>query len=252
MKLKTEEEIRYLAEGGKLLSGILQSLLDEVAPGITTGELDEKAKQRIAQCGGKPSFLGYGVEYGNPFPGALCTSINEEIVHGIPSQERVIKEGDIVSLDIGMWYKGLATDMARTKIVGSVSKDVYRLVNAVEESLEEGIRTIRPGSTLRDFAQAVEAVAKREHLGVVRDLVGHGVGHDVHEPPQIANYAKGATDQVFEKGMVVALEPMFTLGDWKVRTLTDGWTFVSADGSLSAHFEDTVVVTREGVNILTR
>jgi methionyl aminopeptidase len=251
MKYKTKEEIQYLKEGGVLLSGILETLLDEVRPGVTTGYLDEQAQKKIQECGGKPSFLGYGAEYGNPFPGALCTSINEEVVHGIPSKDRVIREGDIVSLDIGMWYKGLATDMARTKIVGSVPKDVSRLVSATRESLEEGIAVIRPGATLRDFARAVEAVAKREHLGVVRDLVGHGVGHKVHEPPQIANYEKGASDMVFEEGMVVALEPMFTLGSWKVRVLEDGWTFVTADGSLSAHFEDTVAVMENGVEIIT-
>lgn len=252
MKIKTDREIACIKEGGHLLHAILQELLSEVKEGITTGELDRLAHEKIRACGGKPSFFQYGGEKGNPFPGALCTSLNEEVVHGIPKKDRLIRAGDIVSLDIGMWYKGLATDMARTVVVGPVSSDISRLVEVTRVSLDAGIEAIRPGATIRDFARAVEAVAKQEGLGVVRDLVGHGVGHEVHEPPQIANYVGGASRERFEVGMVVALEPMFTLGDWRVDVLEDGWTFVTADHSLSAHFEDTVAVTSDGAEILTR
>ncbi len=252
MRIKTQREIQLLKEGGKRLRDILSFLIQKVEVGIPTYDLDILAREKIAQQGGKPSFLYYGKEFGNPFPSAVCVSLNEEVVHGIPKKERIIQEGDIVSLDIGMWYEGLATDTARTTIVGKTSSDILRLVEGTRESLDAGITTIREGSSLRDFARAVENIAKKHSLGVVRDLVGHGVGHEVHEPPQIANYVAGASGEKFEAGMVVALEPMFTLGTWKVNVLDDEWTFVTQDGSMSAHFEDTVVVTKKGVEIITR
>lgn len=252
MKVKTQEEIAKLAEGGKRLHDILYSLLNEVRMGVSTLALDEMARQRIREVGGIPSFLGYGKESGNPFPGALCVSIDEEVVHGIPRSDRIIQEGDIVSLDIGMWYEGLATDMARTVIVGEVDERTQRLVEATQVSLDAGISTIRDGSTIREFSEAVEEVAKRDDFGVVRDLVGHGVGHAVHEPPQIPNYKAGASSERFEEGMVIALEPMLSLGGWQVDMLDDGWTFVMADGSRSAHFEDSLAVTKNGVKLLTR
>lgn len=252
MRLKTQREIQLLKEGGKRLRDILSFLVQKVEIGMPTYELDILAREKISQHGGIPSFLYYGKEFGNPFPSAVCVSLNEEVVHGIPKKERIIKEGDIVSLDIGMWYEGLATDTARTTLVGKSSPDVLRLIQSTNESLDAGIATIKDGSSLRDFARAVESVAKKNSLGVVRDLVGHGVGHEVHEPPQIANYVSGASGEKFEAGMVIALEPMFTLGTWKVEVLNDGWTFVTEDGSMSAHFEDTVVVTKDGVEIITR
>ncbi|QQS61560.1 MAG: type I methionyl aminopeptidase [Candidatus Moraniibacteriota bacterium] len=252
MRIKTPAEIEKMREGGKRLHDVLLMLLEKVRPGISTYELDVFAFDQIKKIGGKPSFLYYGKEFGNPYPATVCISLNEEVVHGIPSKEKIVQEGDLISLDIGMWFEGLATDTARTIIVGkSPSKRASELVEATKESLYAGIETFFPGSTLRDYAYAVENIAKKGGFSVVRDLIGHGVGHAVHEAPDIANYVAGSSREKVEEGMVLALEPMFTLGTWKVRELSDGWTFSTADGSLSAHFEDTVAITKNGFEILT-
>lgn len=241
-----------MREGGKRLRDVLYSLLEEVKPGVSAAEIDAKAQERIRKAGGTPSFLGYGVESGVPFPNAVCVSVNEEVVHGFALADKVFRKGDLVTLDIGMWYNDLATDMARTVAVGEISDEARTLLGATRESLDKGIAAIRNGAAMRDYAEAVEGFAKRRGLGVVRDLVGHGVGHAVHEWPQISNYPAGAIDEVFRTGMVVALEPMLTLGGWRVKVLPDGWTFVTSDGVLSAHFEDTIAVTDRGAEILTR
>lgn len=251
MRIKSSAEIQKIREGGKRLHDILLFLLTKVEPGVSTAFLDELAFKKIKEIGGTPSFLHYGAQYGNPYPATLCVSINDEIVHGIPKKEKVIQEGDVVSLDIGMWYEGLTTDTARTICVGDVPDRVVALVEATQEALRAGIETFAPGTTLRDYAYAVENIAKKGNFGVVRDLIGHGVGHAVHEKPDIANYVAGASREMVEEGMVLALEPMLTLGTWRTRELADGWTFVTADGSLSAHFEDTIAITKNGFEILT-
>jgi methionyl aminopeptidase len=252
MRFKTDQEIRVLREGGKRLHTVLMSLLDEVKSGVSSYSVELSAQKRIREVGGTPSFLGYGSESGNPFPAALCISINNEIVHGIPREGKVFHDGDVVTLDIGMWYEGLATDMARTVIVGDASPRVRELVESTKRALDAGIAVISDGVALREYAKAVEAEANRHGFGVVRELVGHGVGHAVHEPPQISNVVSGASRGVFEKNMVVALEPMLTLGGWRVSELGDGWTFITEDGSIAAHFEDTIAITEKGVIVLTR
>lgn len=252
--LKTPQEIEALKEGGAHLSAILRELREKCVPGIGTAELDQYAQERMRQVGGKPSFLGYVIDQETPpFPGAVCISINEEVVHGLAYPNRVIQQGDVVGLDIGMWYKGLATDMATTVIAGGTT-DVRRqtLVRDTRESLVRGISAIRAGGWVHNVGEAVEDFLKPKGYGIVRDLVGHGVGHAVHELPNVPNYRDTMLSrQRLQEGMVLAIEPMITLGTWKVRQKRDGWTIVTADGSLCAHFEVTIAVTKDGYDLIT-
>lgn len=251
--IKTEAELDSLRESGKRLSLIAEELCLMARPGVTTGEIGVKAEALIRGNGGMPVFKGYGAEWGTPFPAAVCVSVNEEVVHGIPSPDRVLHECDILKIDIGMRFQGMVTDMARTLPVGEVSADAMRLIKATKDSLDRGISKIRSGARLSDFASAVESRVTRDGFSVVRDLVGHGVGRELHEDPQIPNYFfKGMENFSFRKGMSVALEPMVNMGHFAVRVADDGWTYVTKDGSLSAHFEDTVIVTERGTEIVTR
>jgi methionyl aminopeptidase len=250
--IKTDEEIATLREGGGRLAKILATLVEATKPGITGRELDKLARELIAKGDDQPSFLNYapeGVE--KPFPAALCISINDEVVHGIPD-DRILKISDIVGLDLGLSHQGLFTDMAVSVPVGEVSKEVHKLLTATEEGLRAGIEKIRPGNTLGDVGFAIEEVAKSYGLGVVRDLGGHGVGHLVHEEPHIPNFGKRGKGVKLKEGMVLAIEPMFTLGTDEVNFLPDGYMVKTADGSLAAHFEHTVVVTANGAEILTK
>ena len=253
MLIKSQQEIADLREGGKLLARIMEELGTQVRPGVSTWEIDAQAEAKIRAMGGVPAFKGYqGHKSDPPFPGTICASINDEVVHGIPRKDRILNEGDLFKLDIGMRYKNLYTDMARTFPVGKISREAQALLDATRESLEAGVETIRSGSTIREYAQAVQKYAESFGYGVVRDLVGHGVGHEVHESPQIPNYVDARTpDFVFEEGMVIALEPMVNIGGWKVVLDEDGWTFCTADGSLSAHWENTYAVTKEGAVLIT-
>ncbi len=252
--IKTEAEQQSLREGGKLLATILQELIEMAKPGVSTKVIGDMAEQKIRALGADPIFMGYGKAWGAPpFPGALCISRNEEVVHGIPRADVIIEAGDLFKLDIGMRYKGMVTDMARTIAIGEVAPERKKLQTVVEAALEAGVAALRPGTKMEDYARAVETVAKEAGFSCVRDLVGHGVGHELHEDPQIANYAhSGLPNFTFEEGMVVALEPMINAGTYQVELAPDAWTFVTADGRSSAHWENTVLITHDGAEVLTK
>lgn len=250
---KSADELKRLRESGRRLSSVLDKVIAAVAPGVSTKELDTIAEREIRVCGGIPIFKGYGAEWGKPFPASLCTSINDEVVHGIPSEERIMKDGDLVKLDIGLRFEGMVSDMARTVGVGNISEEAQALLDVTRESLRLGISNIRAGGHLSDYAIAVQSSVESRGYSVVRDLVGHGVGHDLHEDPQMPNYFHaGMRDFVFVEGMTFALEPMINAGKFPVGIASDGWTFVTKDGSLSAHFEDTIIVTKQGADTLTK
>lgn len=252
IRFYTEKEVSELREGGKLLSEILGELAGMAAPGVSTAELDEHAEKRMREAGGEPSFKGYKGGGNVPFPGTVCTSINEEVVHAPPTPGRLLKEGDILSLDIGMRYKGLCTDMAVTVPIGRVSEKTSKLTRVTRDSLLAGLDAIRPGAKIHDIGKAIQPVVERAGFGVVRALVGHGVGHDVHEDPFIPNFDDPDAPKILiKKGMVLAIEPMVTEGSWDVRIARDHWTIVTVDRKLAAHWEVTVAVTEEGYEILT-
>ncbi len=247
---KSKQDIEKIGEGGKILRSILKQTGAMVKPGISTWELNKFAEKEIAKAGGRAAFKGYGSK-DNPFPSGLCTSVNSAVVHGIPTKNP-LREGDIVGLDIGMEFKGLYTDTAITVPVGKVSKDVQRLLTVTEQALAAGIKSARVGNRIGDISAAVQAFADKAKLGVVRDLVGHGVGYDVHEDPQVPNYGRAHTGRELKEGMVIAIEPMFTLGGHKLAyDAEDGWTISTADDSYAAHFEHTVAITKDGPLILT-
>jgi len=244
-------DIKILKEGGAHLARILADLRKRACVGITTKELNEYAERMIVEFGGRPSFKGYQSGGASPYPGTVCTSINDEIVHGIPS-DRKLKNGDIIGLDIGMEYKGLYTDTAITVPVGTVDKKILELIAVTTEGLMAGIAAARPGNTIGDIGHAISAIAKPYKYGVVRELVGHGVGSTVHEDPQIPNYGQAGTGEDIVEGMVLALEPMFNLGRHEVVLEDDGWTWSTADGSISAHMEHTIYIGKEETIIITK
>lgn len=251
-RTKNEEEIAILRECGRRLAGILCRVAAEARPSISTRDLDLIAEQLIIAEHGTPVFKGYKIkEAKTAFPASICASINDEIVHGIPHERRILKEGDIIGIDIGMRWNGLVTDMAVTVGIGKISSDAERLIRATQEALDAGIAAVRPGAHIGDIGCAIEARLKKDNLGIIRDLAGHGVGYELHEPPLIPNYGKPGTGAVLQEGMVIAIEPMATLGGWRIILDADEWTFRTADGSLAAHFEHTVAVTRTGTEILT-
>jgi methionyl aminopeptidase len=249
--IKTQKEIEAMRRGGKILAAIMKEVGDKIVPGANTLELDKLVTELVFSNGGSAAFLGYG-EKNNPYPAAICASLNSEIVHGIPSVKKIIREGDIVKIDMGIEIDGLITDMARTFEVGAVSPVARRLVNATREALNEGIKQIKAGAKMSDYSRAVESYVKAHGFSVVRDLVGHGVGRELHEDPQIPNYVWKGRDIVFKEGMTLALEPMINEGTHYIKILADGWTYATKDGKLSAHFEDTVLVRKGGCEILTR
>ncbi|MBI4437888.1 type I methionyl aminopeptidase [Candidatus Uhrbacteria bacterium] len=251
---KSQEEIEKMRRGGHLLSRALKAAVDAVAPGVSLRELDTIAERVIVEGGGEPSFKGYRSKPSDvPFPSTLCVSVNEEIVHGLGNRERPLKKGDIVGLDIGCWFEGLCTDMAVTVPVGEVSDDAKKLIQVTKDSLMAGVRAARIGGEIKDISTAVEAYVKPYGYGIVRALVGHGVGHAVHEDPHVPNYVSDRYPKVvIEEGMCLALEPMLGMGgDYHVETAKDGWSIVMADGSLGGHFEVTIAVTKKGTEILT-
>ncbi|MGK2849171.1 MAG: type I methionyl aminopeptidase [Minisyncoccota bacterium] len=251
--IKTADEMARLRESGKRLAEVLALVMATVAPGISTLDLDILAEKLIREIGGIPIFKGYGAGSGRPFPASLCTSLNDEVVHGIPSATRIIRAGDIVKLDIGLRFEGMITDMARTVCVGPVDAEIDALVQVTEESLRRGISALRPGERIDRYAKAVQDFVEANGFTVVRDLVGHGVGHELHEEPQVPNYVSRALHNfVVLPGMALALEPMVNKGTFEVEIAPDHWTFVTADGEWSAHFEDTIIMTEQGVEIVTR
>ena len=251
--IKTADEIKRLRASGQRLARVLETIIASVVPGMATLDIDRLAERLIHEAGGIPVFKGYGSASGRPFPASLCVSLNEEVVHGIPRGKTVIHDGDLVKLDIGMRFEGMVTDMARTIPIGTVAPATKQLVTVTEESLRRGIVELRPGARISAYARAVQAFVEQHQFSVVRDLVGHGVGHQLHEDPQVPNYvSRGMDDFVVRSGMALALEPMVNAGTFEVNIAQDAWTFVTADGSLSAHFEDTVVITEEGADVVTR
>lgn len=251
--IKTDVEIENLRESGHRLALVMEDLLSFAVPGVSTEALGNLAEELIRKQGGIPVFKGYGAEWGKPFPAAVCVSINDEVVHGIPSPHRFLREGDLLKLDLGLRFQGMVSDMARTKAIGTVSDEAARILSVTREALDRGIAKIRSGARLSDYAGAVDRRVRHDGFSVVRDLVGHGVGRELHEEPQIPNYpGSDVANFSFRKGMTVALEPMVNVGGHAIRLAKDGWTYVTADGSLSAHFEDTVVVTERGAEIVTR
>lgn len=243
--IKKPSEIESLRKGGKILAEILKELAKIAEPGMATVELDRAAEELILKSGGKPSFKGY-----HDFPAALCVSLNETVVHGLPSA-RKLKEGDIVSFDLGMIYEGLYTDAARTIGMGKIASEAARLIEVAEKALNLAVREIRPGRRWGDVAAAIQKYVEQNGFGIVRDLVGHGVGYQIHEDPWLPNYGRPGEGALLKAGMVLALEPMVTQGDWHVELGKDGWGFKTKDRKLSAHFEDTVVVTEKGCEVLT-
>lgn len=266
--IKTKGEIQTMKEGGRILAEILTKLSDAVKPGITTNYLEELAQELVLSYGVKPSFLGY-----DGYPAALCTSVNDEIVHGVPS-DRVLKDGDVLKLDMGVLHKGFHTDSAITVLVihpdelccrgpdwnvGAGYPQASKLINVTKEALNIGISKAKVGNTLGDIGAAIQEYVEQNGFNVVRDLVGHGIGKELHEPPQVLNYLprperRGGHFEGGElkEGMVIAIEPMVVTGDWRIKNSKDGFGFVTKDGGLAAHFEHTVAVTKEGLIILTR
>lgn len=248
IQLKSPREIDVMAQGGAILARALATLRESVRPGVTTAELDAIAESAIRSHGGAtPAFKGL---YG--FPGSICTSINDEIVHGIPSKKRVLKDGDIVSIDVGVGYKGFFTDSAITVPVGEVDAKTRTLLEVTQASLEAGIAAAKVGNHIGDIGAAVQAVVEAAGFSVVRDLVGHGIGAEFHEEPQVPNYGKPKRREKLVPGLTIAIEPMVNVGDPATRTLSDRWTIVTVDGSRSAHFEHTVAITETGPRVLTR
>jgi len=243
--LKSAREIEAMRRSGAITSSVLTELMKAVRPGITTSELDGLAERRIRGAGGIPTFKGY-----NGFPGSICASVNEEVVHGIPGP-RMLRDGDLLSIDIGTTLDGYVSDSAVTVPVGNISRNARRLLDVTQECLTIGIAQLEVGNHLGDVGAAIQAHAERHGFGVVRELVGHGVGRVMHEEPQVPNYGERGTGMELRPGLVLALEPMITQGNRKIRILQDGWTVVTADGKLAAHFEHTIAVTETGPKILT-
>lgn len=251
IRIKTRREIEAMRVAGRHVAEILLELRELAKPGVTTGELDEHARRSIRKRGVESSFLGYGPHGLPPYPAVLCVSVNDEVVHGIPGR-RELKEGDVLSLDFGVAWEGYHGDSAVTVPIGALGPEAQRLVEATRRSLEEGIGKMAPGNRLSDIGHAVQARAEGEGFSVVRQFVGHGIGREMHEPPQIPNYGPPGRGPRLKPGMVFAIEPMVTAGGPDVRMLDDQWTAVTADGSLAAHFEHTILVTESGPEVLTR
>ncbi|MFH0814764.1 MAG: type I methionyl aminopeptidase [Candidatus Falkowbacteria bacterium] len=249
--IKSKEDLVILREGGKKLGRILRTVARAAKVNVRASDLNALAENLIKKAGGQPSFKDFGGNR-NPFPAALCVSINNEVVHGIPLATKVLKDGDIVGLDLGMEYKGLYTDTAMTVGVGKMTTKNKRLIKTAEKALLVAIKKTRPNVDLQDVSRAIQKTVETEGFSVVRQLVGHGVGHDVHEEPQIPNYVINNFHFVLTPGMVLAFEPMINAGEWEVETKKDGWTVVTKDGSCSAHFEHTVAVTERGAIVITK
>jgi methionyl aminopeptidase len=250
--IKTPQEIQIMREGGAILSRALQAAVDAVKPGVTMKELDDIATKVIEEAGGVPSFKGYTSGGGTPFPTTMCISRNEEVVHGLGDRPVVLEEGDIVGLDIGCWYKELCTDMAVTVPVGKIREEHKVLLLATREAMMAGVEQAVVGKTIRDISAAIEAATDKQKYGIVKTLVGHGVGHEVHEAPNVPNYVNKRFQNLdLRAGMCLAIEPMLTLGGEEVGTGPDGWTIVTSDGSWAAHFEVTIALLESGPEILT-
>ncbi|MEG2450106.1 MAG: type I methionyl aminopeptidase [Clostridia bacterium] len=245
INLKSPSEIELMRQAGKLLRDLLLYLEDKVKPGITTKKLDEFAYDYIKSHGASPSFLGYG-----GFPGSICTSIDEVVVHGIPSSRR-LQEGEIIGIDAGLILNGWQSDAARTILVGEVSEEKRKLVEVTKESFFEGVSQFKLGGRLGDISNAIQGYTESRGYSVVRAMVGHGIGREMHEDPSVPNYGRAGHGIKLETGLVLAIEPMINIGTWEVETLKDNWTCVTLDRKPSAHYENTVALTENGIEILT-
>ncbi len=243
--IKTSQEIQIMKEGGKILARVLKEVAAMAKPGITTLELDKAAEALILAAGAKPAFKGY-----EKFPYSLCASVNDIVVHGFPSNYQ-LKNGDIVGLDLGVKWKGYNTDMAVTVPVGEVSFEANRLLQVTKKALRLGIKKARAGITTGDIGNTIQRFVEDQGFGVVRDLCGHGIGKEVHEDPQVPNYGERHKGTVLKEGMVICIEPMITIGTWQLKRAKDNYGFATRDGSLAAHFEHTLVITKDGAKVLT-
>lgn len=243
--IKSDEEIAIMRQAGRIVAEVLAILREAVRPGVVELELDRIVRREFARRGCEPTFLGY-----HGYPATVCVSVNDEIVHGIPGK-RVIQEGDIVSIDLGATYRGFVADAAITVGVGRISPEAEKLIRVTEEALWAGIRAARPGRRLGEISHAIESTIAPHGFGIVREYVGHGVGREMHEEPQVPNYGPPDRGPVLKKGMVLALEPMVTLGDWRTKRHNDNWTVSTLDGSLAAHFEHTIAITDGDAEVLT-
>jgi methionyl aminopeptidase len=250
--IKSAQELTRMREAGAMLGEVLSLIAAQAKPGVRTEELDALAEREIRAKSCVPSFIGYGGGPGRqPFPATVCVSINEQVVHGFPSN-RALKEGDIVGLDLGLIHEGFHADSAVTVGVGKISPEAQRLIDCTREALEHGISAARSGARIGDISAAIQAHIQPFGYGIVREYVGHGIGRSLHEDPQVPNFGEAGTGRVLRPGMTLALEPMVNLGGWKTRVLSDMWTVITADGSLSAHFEHTICITDGPAEVFTR
>lgn len=247
VQIKSLSEVEQMRKAGAIVAQILKELQDLVKPGVTTADLDLYAQARTKELGAKPAFKGY-----QGFPGTLCVSINEEVVHGIPSKKRMLKEGDIIGLDFGVILDGWYGDSAKTYPVGKISPEATQLLDITEKSLHLGIAEALPGKNLFDIGASIQKYVESFGYSVVREFVGHGIGRNLHEDPQIPNFGVRGRGMVLKPGMVLAIEPMINAGKPEVKILSDGWTAITADKKLSAHFEHTIAITENGNEILTK
>ncbi len=246
VSVKSPHEIEKMKESCRLLEHVFAHLAEMIGPGISTWEIDQEGEKEIRACGGVPNFLHY-----EGYPASICTSVNDEVVHGIPKKNTILKEGDIISLDAGLIYDKYHSDMARTFGVGRISEEAQRLIDVTRQSFFEGIRYAEAGHHLHEISNAIADYVEPYGYGIVRDLVGHGIGTKLHEDPQIPNYRQKSRGIRLQPGMTLAIEPMISAGTWKVEWLDDDWTVVTADGALAAHYENTVLITDGRPEILT-
>lgn len=246
VSIKSEREIQLMRESCKILAKVYEELEKAIRPGVSTKELDTLAEKLIRGYGCVPNFLNY-----NGFPGTICASVNEEVVHGIPSSNRILKDGDIISIDCGCIYKGYHSDAARTYAVGNISKEVQQLMDVTKQAFFEGIKMAKAGNHLYDISNAIDDYVSPYGYGIVKDLVGHGIGTALHEDPQIPNFRQKRKGLLLQPGMTLAIEPMINMGTWEVEWLDDDWTVVSRDGLPSAHYENTILITDGEPEIFT-
>lgn len=245
--IKSPREIEIMREAGNILALTREMLEPHIKPGITTAKLDKLAEEFIISKGATPSFKDY-----NGFPGSLCTSVNEVVVHGIPSKRKNLKNGDIITIDIGVFYKGYHADSAYTYAVGNVSKDVQQLLTVTEQALYEGLKHAKPGNHVSDISHAIEMFVKPYGYGIVEDFTGHGIGRELHEAPYVPNFGKPGEGAILKEGMTICVEPMLNMGTKNVKILRDNWTAVTTDKKYSAHFEHVIAITKDGYDILTK